>query len=466
MGIIKNNFWSITAVYSVGFLSLRAISFLLLPLYTNLLSTLEAGYVFILYTIIAFLNTLYSHGMDSSLLKYFKDNNDSKIITTSTIYSSIWGVLLSILIYLFSEPLIYFNEVTHYSHQQIALFLIGILFCDMLSSRLMTVIRLLEKPIYFLVVSFANVLLSIYLNVWFIYNLNMGFGGALTALFYVSIMQLLLLAPLLVTKIKIKLFDFKLLRLMVRFSLPFLPASIFFIMIEMADRIMLGWLSSVDDVGLYGAGYKIGALILLIVKAFNLNWQPFYLKPENQNDIRAFEIIGTKFIILLIFFSTLLSMLWSFLFQFQINGNYIIGNEFWTGGNIIPIIALSYIIYGIFILQMPSIYIKEKQSWVPYFWGMGCIINILSNYILIPIYGFYGAALSTLFAYVSMTLFLVYKNMIWMQIKYNLKDISYISIISVLALYCYFSSIGNIVLIGLIYLFASLFKIINIFNKT
>ena len=253
---------------------------------------------------------------------------------------------------------------------------------------------------------------------------------------------------------------------MVRFSLPFLPASIFFIMIEMADRIMLGWLSSVNDVGLYGAGYKIGALILLIVKAFNLNWQPFYLKRENQNDVRAFEAIGTKFIILLIFFSTLLSMLWPFLFQFQINGNYIIGNEFWAGGNIIPVIALSYIIYGIFILQMPSIYIKEKQSWVPYFWGIGCIINILSNYILIPIYGFYGAALSTLFAYVSMTMFLVYKNMIWMQIKYNLKDISYISIISMLALYCYFNSIGNIVFIGLMYLFASSFRIINIFNKT
>ena len=465
MGIIKNNFWGITAIYSVGFLSLRAISFLLLPLYTNLLSTLEAGYVFILYTIIAFLNTLYTHGMDSSLLKYFKKNNNDKIITTSMIYSSIWGVVLSVLIYLFSKPLIYFNEVTHYSHQQIALFLIGILFCDMLSSRLMTVIRLLEKPIYFLVVSFANVLLSIYLNVWFIYNLNMGFSGALIALFYVSIMQLLLLVPLLVTKLKINLFDYELLRMMVRFSLPFLPASIFFIMIEMADRIMLGWLSSVDDVGLYGAGYKIGALILLVVKAFNLNWQPFYLKPENQNDARVFEVIGTKFIILLIFFSTLLSMLWPLLFQFQINGNFLIGSEFWEGGNIIPIIALSYIIYGVFILQMPSIYIKEKQSWVPYFWGMGCMINILSNYILIPIYGFYGAALSTFFAYVSMTIFLIYKNIIWMQIKYNLKDISYISIISALALYCYFSSIGNIVFIGLIYFFASSFKIMKIFNK-
>ena len=466
MGIIKDNFWGITAIYSVGFLSLRAISFLLLPLYTNLLSTLEAGYVFILYTIIAFLNTLYTHGMDSSLLKYFKKNNNDKIITTSMIYSSIWGVVLSVLIYLFSKPLIYFNEVTHYSHQQIALFLIGILFCDMLSSRLMTVIRLLEKPIYFLLVSFANVLLSIYLNIWFIYNLNMGFSGALIALFYVSIVQLLLLFPLLVTKLKSSHFDYKLLSKMVRFSLPFLPASIFFIMIEMADRIMLGWLSSVDDVGLYGAGYKIGALILLIVKAFNLNWQPFYLKPENQNDAKVLEAIGTKFIILLIFFSTLLSMFWPFIFQFQIHGNYIIGNEFWEGGHIIPIIALSYIIYGVFILQMPSIYIKEKQSWVPYFWGMGCIINIVSNYILIPIYGFYGAALSTFFAYVSMTIFLIYKNIIWMQIKYNLKDISYILIISALALCCYFSSIGNIVFIGLIYLVASSYKIINIFNKT
>ena len=52
------------------------------------------------------------------------------------------------------------------------------------------------------------------------------------------------------------------------------------------------------------------------------------------------------------------------------------------------------------------------------------------------------------------------------QIKYNLKDISYISIISMLALYCYFNSIGNIVFIGLMYLFASSFRIINIFNKT
>ena len=188
----KNNFWNITFIYSIGFLGLRAISFLLLPLYTNLLSAKEAGYIFIFYTIIAFLNTIYSHGMDSSLLKYYKQENSKKIITTSFLYSICWGIGLSLIVYIFHQPLIYFNTVSIYSSKTIALFVIGILFCDMLSSRLMTIIRLLEKPIYFLMVSLANVLLSISLNIYFIKSLSMGFNGALLALVYVSIIVCLI----------------------------------------------------------------------------------------------------------------------------------------------------------------------------------------------------------------------------------------------------------------------------------
>ncbi len=451
----KNNFWNVTVIYSIGFLGLRAISFLLLPLYTNLLSANEAGYIFILYTIIAFLNTLYSHGMDSSLLKYYQENNSQKIITTSLLYSILWGILLSLVLYFLHQPLKYFNVVSIYSSQHIALLVIGILFSDMISSRLMTVIRLLEKPIYFLVVSFANVLLSIFLNIYFVKELNMGFNGALLALLCVSIIQLVLLLPLLIFNLRLYKFDFVLLKKMLHFSIPFLPASIFFIMIEMSDRLMLGWLSSVEDVGLYGTGYKVGAIILLIVRAFNLNWQPFYLKSDNG--VEQFEKIGSRFIVFLIFISTIITMIWPLLFKIKINNIYLIGETFWMGGVIIPIIAFSYVLYGLFILQMPSIYIKNKHTWVPYFWGFGFIVNFVSNYLLIPIYGFYGAAYSTLFAYLSMASFLLYKNQTWLQIKYNLKDILYISTVSGLALIgvCCF----ELVLILIIYFMVGTFKI-------
>ena len=325
----------------------------------------------------------------------------------------------------------------------------------MISSRLMTVIRLLEKPIYFLVVSFANVLLSIFLNIYFIKELNMGFNGALLALLCVSIIQLVLLLPLLIFNLRLYKFDFILLKNMLHFSIPFLPASIFFIMIEMSDRLMRGWLSSVEDVGLYGTGYKVGAIILLIVRAFNLNWQPFYLK--NDNSVEQFEKIGSRFIVFLIFISTIITMMWPLLFKIKINNLYLIGETFWMGGVIIPIIAFSYVLYGLFILQMPSIYIKNKHTWVPYFWGLGFIVNFVSNYSLIPIYGFYGAAYSTLFAYLSMALFLLYKNQKWLQIKYNLKDILYISTVSGLAVLgvCCF----ELVFILIIYFIVGTYKI-------
>ena len=95
---IKNNtaFWSQTLIYSVGFIGLRAISFLLLPLYTNLLSARDVGWIFIIYTVLAFLNTIYSHGMDSALLKFFNSSTRLSIImTTSIIYSILFGRYLS-----------------------------------------------------------------------------------------------------------------------------------------------------------------------------------------------------------------------------------------------------------------------------------------------------------------------------------------------------------------------------------
>ena len=72
---------------------------------------------------------------------------------------------------------------------------------------------------------------------------------------------------------------------------------------------------------------------------------------------------------------------------------------------------------------MPSIYIKNKQTWVPYFWGLGFVINVSGNCLLIPVGGFYGAAIATLLSYFAMAVFLVYKNQRWLPIKYKLGDI-------------------------------------------
>ena len=422
--IMKNKFWNITAQYSVGFLCLRAVSFLLLPLYTNLLTTKEAGFIFIVYTLLAFLNTLYSFGMDSALLKFYHSYKSQSIITTSMFFSLMISVLLSLVLLLINPLLLsFFPIIDVFFTSNVSVVLVLILVCDVFSSRALHLVRLLEKPNYFLFVGLVNVVISLFCNIYFIKELSMGFSGALLSLMCVSCIQLFCLIPIIVPNIAIKLLDWELLIKMFKFSVPFVPAAIFFILIEMSDRWMIAWLSSVENVGLYGAGYKIGGVLLLLVKGFNLNWQPYYLKKHKNSNLENFNLIGSSFIICMIFFSVILSVFWPLLFQVKFGSFYLIGESFWSGGIIVPIISISYVFYGIFILQMPSIYLKNKERWVVVFWGIGFLVNFVFNFYLIPIYGFVGAALGTLFTYITMASMLIYKNRLWFPIQYKYKKI-------------------------------------------
>ena len=441
-------FWNTTIIYTIGFLGLRALSFILLPLYTNLLTTQQAGILFMIYTILAFFNTIYNRGMDSALLKFFRELSEKTIISTSILYSGIYGIILSIVLLLFYYCAYYFeifhlNDISAY----IGLFLVIILFCDMLSSRCMHIVRLQNKPWYYLIVSFVNVLSSIVLNMYFIITLSLGLNGAILALLYVSIIQLAILLPYIYNQISINKFDKNLLIKMKQFSWPFLPAAIFFILIELSDRWFIGLLSqnTTADVGLYGAGYKIGSIILLIVRGFNLSWQPYYLKESHtKKSIKRFGEIGTDFINLMIFFSTLILLLHPIILQNKIFGIYLMGESFWPGLTIIPIILLSYIFYGVFILQMPSIYLKNKQNWAPILWGTGFIVNCILNILLIPAFGFLGAAISTLISYFTMMLLIIYKNFSWMKISYNITSILKMLFASTM-LYCiYYFSLTHI----------------------
>ena len=123
---------------------------------------------------------------------------------------------------------------------------------------------------------------------------------------------------------------------MFKFAWPFFPATIFFIIIELVDRIMIENLLSTQEVGLYGSGYKIGALMLMIIRAFNINWQPYYLDigSKSENDlIKNFSYIGNVILIILIIITGTISSIWPFLIQLKINSFSILGSNFISGSS-------------------------------------------------------------------------------------------------------------------------------------
>ena len=147
-----------------------------------------------------------------------------------------------------------------------------------------------------------------------------------------------------------------------------------------------------------------------------MSWQPYYLKNyKNKNFISSLNQISYIFFIILIVFSTGLSLFWPLLIQININNFYLIGPSFWAGGVVIPWVAFGYFFYGLFILQTPSIYLKNKQGWSPVFWFIAASSNIIMNILLIPSLGFVGAGISSLCSYLLIYIIIVYKNQKWLE---------------------------------------------------
>lgn len=411
-----NNFFNLSIIYGVGFLFLRGISFLLLPIYTNLLSTFDAGIIFILYTILAFLNPVYAFGLDSALFKFYNSKDDSKenVISTSIVFLLITSLFLSSLLLLISQTsVINFIDVSY----NWLLYLSVILFCDSVSARSLVVLRLQERAWYYLFIGFINIVASLLFNILFIHYNNLSSLGAVYALMLTSIVQLLALSPIIIKFINLENIDFSLYKRMLIFGLPFLPSTILFISIGMIDRFFIESYLGLTSVGIYSAGYKVGSIISIMIIAFNLNWQPYYLKiQDHKNFSNNIKNISQIFFIIIIYIATFVCLFVNDLITIELFGFNIIGKSFWESTIIIPWITFGYVFYGLYVLQAPSLYIKNKQNWAPVFWGAGTIINIILNIILIPRLEILGAAIATFISYALMFLFIKIKNKWWMPL--------------------------------------------------
>ena len=151
-----HQFWKNSTIYGIGSVLIRAISFFLLPLYTNAFTQSETGYIFLVFTFIAFAQIMYYHGMEASFLQYYKKDSLDKdsVVRTSLIMLLITSILLSGVIIQFAD----FISIHLFGLQQETwvIYCAGILFFDVFSSRIMTSLRIKEKAITFFIISIVS----------------------------------------------------------------------------------------------------------------------------------------------------------------------------------------------------------------------------------------------------------------------------------------------------------------------
>ncbi|MBM4170611.1 MAG: hypothetical protein FJ214_01925 [Ignavibacteria bacterium] len=436
-----------TVIYGISTIVGRFLNFLLVPIYTNFISTSDFGVFSNIYAYIAILTIIFIYGMDAAFLKYSSLAEESKkkdsfstpfvfVMLTTIIIVAVLSILKSSFLTLMRVP-------SDYSY--LYLYFILILAFDATALIPFASLRLKRKAAKFTSIKLINIFINLSLNLILIVVYNFGIEAIFISNLAASVFSFLALLPEIFSNLKLKI-DFVLLKRMLWFGIPYLPASIAAMLVQVIDRPIVLTLTDASTLGIYQANYKLGIFMMLFVSMFQYAWQPFFLtNAKEKNAKEIFSKILTLFLLAATFIWIVLTLFVEDLAKFEfLPGKTIIGREYLSGLIIVPIILLGYLFHGLYVNFTAGIYIEEKTKYFPMVTGSGAVINVVVNFLLIPIIGIIGAALATLFSYVVMSGGLFYVSQRFYEIKYEYKKIGKILFLILISASFYYYLIYSI----------------------
>lgn len=445
--LIKN-----TLLFTIGNLGSKLISFFLIPLYTNMLSTSQYGTVDLVATVSTVAVPILTINISESIMRFALDKDaDKEEITQIGTYIFFIACFLGLLIIPICAM---FNQLSPYA-------LLTYFYIISLAASQLYLCDLRGKELLFYY-SIGNVLQTLFIavfNIIFLLVFKMGTNGYLIAYILSNLVTALyaLIAGKGYKSFKFKKISKKLLLNMSKYSIVLIPNSFMWWIMNASDRIMVSSMVGVAANGIYAVSYKIPTLISSLTGIFNQAWSYSAIKEdgacdEDEYNNRIFKsLIG---IVMLIGIG-LITFTKPFL-------RIYVSEEFFSAWEYTPflIIGCVYLTLGTF---MATSYTVHKDSFGYLFSGMfGAIFNIVLNFILIPLLDVYGAAIATCISYILVFLFRLIHTKKY--IKYKICNIEFILgsiilIISSAAIY-----LNN----NLIFVFqASLFCVaICLFRKT
>lgn len=184
---------------------------------------------------------------------------------------------------------------------------------------------------------------------------------------------------------------------MLRYSIPLIPATIFWWITSVSDRYMVnGFIGSAAN-GIYSVSYKIPTILTIVSSVFMQAWQ-FSAVTESHGNRREHIAFFTN---VWRSFQAVMFLAGSFIIAFAKPAIKILSTaEYYSAWKYVPLLSAS-MIFTAFVSFTGTVYVVNKQSGVSFLTSMaGALINIILNFILIPSpLGVQGAAIATFIAY-------------------------------------------------------------------
>jgi len=191
--------------------------------------------------------------------------------------------------------------------------------------------------------------------------------------------------------------NYSYLRNLLLFCLPIIPGFLSSWVLNLSDRIFLERYFTTAEVGIYSLGYQIAGLVLLFTTAFKSAYDPYFYHIANtkSGDEAKRILYKTNHIFLIVLILT------SFMISFFAKDGVILffNSKYYPAYQIVPLVSFGYLFSQNTALLNVMIYQEKKTKVVMYITIISALANIGLNFLIIPIWGIYGAAVSTLISY-------------------------------------------------------------------
>ncbi len=406
-----------TAVYGLGIVLPRLLNYLLLtPFYTRVFERATYGIITELYAYVVFLLVILTYGMETGYFRYASNSERQERVYTTVLGSLFVSSSVFIILMLFwSVPISSF--IGYEQHPEYIKWLAAIVGIDAFTSIPFARIRLRNQPMKYALIRIGEVSINIGLNLFFLYycprhteselvallyNENIGVGYVLISNLIASSLKLLLLLPDILAAFR-SVFDRSLFKEILMYSYPLLIAGLAGTVNEALDRILLKHLipielNPMEQLGIYGANYKLAVLMTLFVQMFRYAAEPFFFsKSGEKNAKKLYADVMMFFVVAGLFIFLLVNLYLDYFILF-------IGADFREGVQIVPVVLMANLVMGIFFNLSIWYKLTNKTRFGAVLVLLGALITVVLNALFIPRYGYVASAWAHLFCYSTMVI--------------------------------------------------------------
>lgn len=416
--VIKNSF-----LYTFSSILVKAVGFLLLPLYTHFLTVEDYG---IINLVTSFLNIgvlIVAFSLYRANIRFYndyKDNKDELKKYYSSLINFIFlnGIMFFLIFFLLKDLIskLLFDNIDFFPIIFIAL--ISLIFLSM-HELYSSFLRANQEGKKLVTLNFILFSLTVTLKIIFIVIFRMGPTGFLLAqsiayILYFLYMMIDLYSQKLYT---FSLIDLKILTKLLKYSIPLIPHDTSTYIASFFSRMFLNKHTTLKEVGLYSVGMQFSSIIDLIQVSFNKAFQPWFFGMMKKGDkFSKRDIVNFSSILLL--FYTITYMIIGLFSQEVIL--LLTPSKYALSWTVIPILVLAYSVKSIYYFFLNVVLYSENASKKLFIATItGSLADIIIAVILIPYLGMYGSAIAFVIAKVIVVIIIVVLSKKHLDIGYS-----------------------------------------------